>query len=274
MCESTAQLGCTTTLEQIWAGISHRRYNTKRFVVIRNDRIIYDRGGTEPYFSYSASKGLLGAPTLVHAMSSCGLGLKDPAGRWLSHGEGSRWSTEYPWTDITLEHLATHTSGICDYENPDAVCGDQNPDWQRDFDITNGGGPDHPYPNDAFTIARTQSEQNGEPPLPPCDRVLVVGPVSVAEVPRVLRHQRLGPGRSELSQRRLPESVQCRGIAECPCGVRGDGYRQRSARRCEDVCEPSWGRGPCPCCGERATRFLHSSLRAPIETNRNEHFRS
>ncbi len=167
MCESTAQLGCTTTLEQIWSGISNRRYNTKRFVVIRNDKIIYDRGGTEPYFSYSASKGLLGAPTLVYAMSRCGLGLQDPAAQWLSHGEGSRWSSEYPWTDITVEHLATHTSGICDYENPDAVCGDQNPDWQRAFDITNGGGPDHRYPNDAFTIAREQSEQNSEPPLPP-----------------------------------------------------------------------------------------------------------
>src|SRR5215210_4681791 len=97
MCGSTRQLGCTSTLDQIWTAISDPRHNTKRFVVIRNDKVVYDRGGTEPYFSYSASKGLLGAPTLVHAMSRCGVGLKDPASKWLAHGEGSRWSPDYQW---------------------------------------------------------------------------------------------------------------------------------------------------------------------------------
>ena len=163
MCGSTLQLGCTTTLDGIWSALSDPRHNTKRFVVIRNDKVIYDRGGKEPYFAYSASKGLLGAPTLVYAMSKCGVGIRDPAARWLGHGEGARWNTEYPWTDITVEHLATHTSGICDYGNPGAMCGDQNPGWQRAFDIANGGGDDHMYPDDAFTIARVQAEQNAEP---------------------------------------------------------------------------------------------------------------
>jgi len=168
MCGSTRQLGCTTTLDEIWNSISDRKHNTKRFVVIRNDRVVYDQGANEPYFSYSASKGLLGAPTLVHALSRCGVGLRDPAARWLGHGEGARWNSEYPWTDITVEHLATHTSGICDYGNPSSACRDgSNPDWQRAFDIANGGGPDHVYPDDAFTMARVQSEQNTEPPLPP-----------------------------------------------------------------------------------------------------------
>ncbi|HEX6433584.1 MAG TPA: hypothetical protein VFZ87_05060, partial [Gemmatimonadales bacterium] len=62
MCGSTTQLGCTKTLEQIWSSISDPKHNTKRFVIIRNDKVIFDRGGTEPYFVYSASKGLLGAP--------------------------------------------------------------------------------------------------------------------------------------------------------------------------------------------------------------------
>ena len=61
MCGSTLQLGCTTTLEQIWATISDPKHNTKRFLVIRNDKIIYDQGGTAPYSAYSASKGLLGS---------------------------------------------------------------------------------------------------------------------------------------------------------------------------------------------------------------------
>jgi CubicO group peptidase (beta-lactamase class C family) len=167
MCGSTLQLGCTTTLDQIWATIGDPKYNTKRFLVIRNDRIIYDRGGTEPYLSYSASKGLLGAPTLVYAMSRCGVRLGDRAATWLGHDEGARWNTESPWTDITVEHLATHTSGICDYSNPNATCGNEHPGWQHAFDLANGGGPDHVYPEDAFTIARVLSEQNSEPALPP-----------------------------------------------------------------------------------------------------------
>jgi CubicO group peptidase (beta-lactamase class C family) len=167
MCGSTRQLGCTTTLDEIWTAIRNPKHNTKRFVVIRNDRVIYDRGGTEPYFSYSASKGLLGAPTLVYAMSKCGLRLRDPAANWLAHGDGSRWGTDYPWTDITVEHLATHTSGVCDYGNSSTACSDQNPGWQRDFEIAKQNGADFEYPEDAFTIARARAELNSEPASPP-----------------------------------------------------------------------------------------------------------
>jgi hypothetical protein len=167
MCGSTTQLGCTKTLEQIWNSISDPKHNTKRFVVIRNDKVIFDQGGTEPYFTYSASKGLLGAPTLVYALSKCGVGIKDRASSWLAHGDGARWGTEYPWTDITVEQLATHTSGVCDYGNPSTACQDESPGWQRAFDITKRGGTDYRYPDDAFTIARAQAEQNSEPALPP-----------------------------------------------------------------------------------------------------------
>jgi CubicO group peptidase (beta-lactamase class C family) len=167
MCGSTPQLGCTATLDQIWTAISQRKHNTKRFVVIRNDKVIYDQGDNEPFFSYSASKGLLGAPTLVYAMSKCGVGLRDRAATWLGHGDGARWNTEYPWTEITLEHLATHTSGVCDYANSGTACQDQHPGWQRDFEITKSRGEEHAYPGDAFTIARALAEQNSEPALSP-----------------------------------------------------------------------------------------------------------
>jgi CubicO group peptidase (beta-lactamase class C family) len=167
ICGSTTQLGCTKTLDQIWKTISDAKHNTKRFVVIRNDKVIYDRGGTDAYRAYSASKGLLGAPTLVYAMSKCGVGLKDRASGWLAHGDGGRWGTEYPWTDITVEQLATHTSGVCDYGNSSTACQDRNPGWQRAFDIAKRGGTDYRYPEDAFTIARAKSEQNSEPALPP-----------------------------------------------------------------------------------------------------------
>jgi CubicO group peptidase (beta-lactamase class C family) len=167
MCGSIKRLGCTQTLNSIWNTINLAKHNTKRFTIIRNDKIIYDRGGTLPYHVYSASKGLLGAPTLVHALSSCGVGLTDPAGGWLSHGGAGRWDTDYPWTDITVEHLATHTSGVCDYSNGSKACGNESPGWQLAYDRADLGGTKYLYPGDAFTIARTRAEQNREPALAP-----------------------------------------------------------------------------------------------------------
>jgi CubicO group peptidase (beta-lactamase class C family) len=167
MCGSTKRLGCTKTLQQIWNGINLAKHNTKRFIVIRNDKVIYDRGGTSPYYAYSGSKGLLGAPTLVYAMSKCGVNLSDPASNWLGHAEGARWNSDAPWSDITVEHLATHTSGVCDYGNGSSACRNENPGWQDAFNRADRGGPNYVYPNDAFTIARTKAEQNREPALEP-----------------------------------------------------------------------------------------------------------
>jgi CubicO group peptidase (beta-lactamase class C family) len=172
MCGSIRQLGCTTTLLSIWNTIRNPIHNTKRFLVIRNDKVIYDQGGKLAYHVYSASKGLLGAPTLVHAMSSCGVALTDRAAEWLGHSDeaagvdASRWGT-YPWNAITLEHLASHTSGICDYGNTSAVCRDENPGWQLAYSRADDGGTTYLYPKDAFTIARTKAEYNRVPALAP-----------------------------------------------------------------------------------------------------------
>lgn len=128
--------------------------------------MIYTRGIANPYHAYSSSKGLLGAPTLVYAMSRCGVGLADPASNWLGHGDGARWGADFPWTSITVEHLASHTSGVCDYENSSAVCRDENAGWQSAYDKARSGGSTSVYPGDLFTIARARSEQNREPALP------------------------------------------------------------------------------------------------------------
>ena len=167
MCGTTLQLGCTRTLLDIWTTISDPKHNTMRFIVLRNDKVIYDKGGTLAYPAYSSNKGLLGAPTLVHAMSSCGVGLTDPASRWLADGLGARWATTYPWSDITVEQLATHTSGVCDYANTSAVCRNEQKTWQHNFERAKAGGTNFLYPNDAFTIARAKSEQNREPAATP-----------------------------------------------------------------------------------------------------------
>ncbi|HEX3274537.1 MAG TPA: serine hydrolase domain-containing protein [Gemmatimonadales bacterium] len=167
MCGSALQLGCTRTLADIWGTISAAQFNTMRFIVIRNDKVVYDKGGTVAYPAYSANKGLLGAPTLVHAMSSCSVGLSDPAAQWLAAGDGARWATTWPWTDITVEQLATHTSGVCDYGSTSTICRNENKNWQRNFDRADGGGTKWVHPADIFTIARAKAEQNREPAAVP-----------------------------------------------------------------------------------------------------------
>jgi CubicO group peptidase (beta-lactamase class C family) len=167
MCGSTLQLGCTTTLQQIWNSINVPLYNTKRFIVIRNDKVVFSKGTASRYPAYSATKGLLGAPTLVYAMSRCGVGLTDPASNWLREGDGARWGSDFPWTDITVEHLATHTSGVCDYDDTRTVCRNENPGWQSAYDKARAGGSTYVYPRDLFTIARAKSEQDRQPAASP-----------------------------------------------------------------------------------------------------------
>jgi hypothetical protein len=66
-----------------------------------------------------------------------------------------------------VEHLATHTSGICDYGNSSTVCKNESPGWQAAYDRADQGTSVYLYPKDAFTIARIRSEQNREPALAP-----------------------------------------------------------------------------------------------------------
>lgn len=167
MCGSIRQLGCTKTLAEIWTALSNPIHNTKRFLVVRNDRLIYSKGSSLPFHVYSASKGLLGAPTLVYALSRCGVNLTDPAGTWLGSGDGARWDTDVPWANVTVEHLATHTSGVCDYGNTSAVCRDESPGWQSAYDKARAGGSAYAYPIDLFTVSRARSEQNRAPAAGP-----------------------------------------------------------------------------------------------------------
>ena len=169
MCGTTRQLGCTKTLAEVWTGIRATRYATQRLIVIRNDRVVFDSGTKAAVFVYSSNKGLLGAPTLVHAMNDCGLRLTDPAANWLHGSGGARWDVS-PWKKITIEHLATHTSGVCDYSNVSPVCHDENGAWQRDFTSAKGGGDKYVYPKDALTVARLRSEQNQNPAATPGNR--------------------------------------------------------------------------------------------------------
>ena len=135
-------------LDALWSNLAQR--NTKIFVVMRNDRIIYERyaGGytrTKPHYTASLAKALVGGLSLMLAVED---GLIDPADR------ASRYIPQWRGVphkeDITIAQLVTHTSGLEDANENDVphrlLTGWKGDFWRR-----------LPVPNDPFTISRDQT---------------------------------------------------------------------------------------------------------------------
>jgi CubicO group peptidase (beta-lactamase class C family) len=120
---------------------------TTALVVIRHDRIVfeqyaagYDR--TKPHYTASLAKALVGGVGLMVAMSDRRIGPDDPASRYVPP-----WREDLKRREITVRHLATHTSGIEDAE-ADGLAHDRLTGWKGEF------WKRLPPPNDPFTIAR------------------------------------------------------------------------------------------------------------------------
>jgi CubicO group peptidase (beta-lactamase class C family) len=132
-------------LDAIWNELGPRK--TTVFLVIRNDRIIYERyakGASRWTLHYSASlsKSLVGGLSLMLAMDDGRAQPDDLASKFVP-----QWAGMPLKGDITLRHLATHTSGIEDAE-ADHLPHDRLTGWKGDF------WKRPPPPNDPFTIAR------------------------------------------------------------------------------------------------------------------------
>lgn len=87
---------------------------TKAFLVIRNDRIIYEqysRGFSRTRLHYTASlaKALVGGTSLLLALSDGHLKPDDPACKYIAE-----WREDPMKFRITIRHLATHSSGLVD----------------------------------------------------------------------------------------------------------------------------------------------------------------
>lgn len=91
---------------------------TKTLLVIRNDRIVCewyaaDFGPAKRHYTASLAKALVGGMSLSLALNDGLMDVDDPAWKfipcWKDHARKSR---------ITIRHLATHTSGIEDSDNP------------------------------------------------------------------------------------------------------------------------------------------------------------
>jgi Beta-lactamase class C and other penicillin binding proteins len=135
-------------LDAIWSGLEQR--HTKIFVVMRNDRIVYERyaGGytrTKPHYTASLAKALVGGLSLMLAIDDGRIDPADPASRYIP-----QWRDDPAKREITLAQLATHTSGIED-ANEDGVPHRLLPGWKGDF------WKGLPVPNDPFTLSRDRA---------------------------------------------------------------------------------------------------------------------
>ncbi len=104
----------TSRLDALREALASR--NTKAFLVLRNDQIVYEwyvagHEAGKRHYTASLAKAIVGGTSLLLALGDGRLSLDDPATcyvpQWQNHPRKSR---------ITIRHLATHCSGIEDAE--------------------------------------------------------------------------------------------------------------------------------------------------------------
>lgn len=131
-------------LEAAWADLKNR--NTAAFLVIRNDRIVFERftagySRTRPHYTASMAKALVGGVALMAAMDDGRIRPDDPASKYIP-----KWSGDPRKSRITVRHLATHTSGLEDAEEGGAPH-ERLTGWKGDF------WKRLPPPRDPFTLS-------------------------------------------------------------------------------------------------------------------------
>ena len=120
---------------------------TKTFLVIRNDKIVYewyaaDFGPDKKHYTASLAKALVGGVSLMLTLNDELLDADDPACKyipeWMEHPQKSK---------ITIRHLATHSSGVEDAEQDD-IGHFELPGWKGQF---------WKQQPDPFTISRDEA---------------------------------------------------------------------------------------------------------------------
>jgi CubicO group peptidase (beta-lactamase class C family) len=116
------------------------RRGTTGLLVIRGEETLlewYADGWSaeRPHYTASLAKAIVGGTSLILTLQDGLIGADDPAVRYVP-----QWLRQPLKEDITVRHLATHSSGLADTEHVD------DPDWMRRF-----WKRDEPDP---FTVAR------------------------------------------------------------------------------------------------------------------------
>ncbi len=137
----------TTRLEALKDDLARRK--TASFLVVRNDRIVYEwyapgRSATDKHGTASLAKAIVGGMTLAVALNDGRVVLDDRVSKFVP-----QWGTDPRKSRITVRQLGSHTSGLGDAES-DGFPHDRLTGWMGDF-----WKRLDPL-NDPFTIARDQ----------------------------------------------------------------------------------------------------------------------
>jgi len=141
-------------LEALCRSLAGRR--TKAFLVMRHDRVVCewyapDHGADRRHYTASLAKSLVAGMALALALGDDRLRPDDPACRYIPG-----WR-DHPWKSrVTIEHLATHSSGLEDAETPGKGHFDQGgwkeAFWRREV-----------FSHDPFSISLSQAPTLFEP---------------------------------------------------------------------------------------------------------------
>ena len=124
-----------------------KKNTTECIFIMHNDKIVFERYAKgfdrhTPHYTASMAKALTGGMSLLFAIHDGLIKFDDPAWKYVP-----QWKNDPIKSQITVLHLATHTSGLAD----SSVAGYDHtaePGWKGEFWKRN------PVPNDPFTISR------------------------------------------------------------------------------------------------------------------------
>src|SRR5262245_4649572 len=129
---------------------------TKAFVVIRNDKIVYewyapDHGMSKRHGTASLAKAIVGGLSLGVALSDGLITLNDKAAKFIP-----QWKDDPRKSKITIRHLGSHTSGLENAE-ADNLPHEQLTGWKGDF------WKRLDPPHDPFSISRDRTSTIFDP---------------------------------------------------------------------------------------------------------------
>ena len=134
----------TVKLDSLWSSLQAR--NTVSFLVIRNDKIVYEKyvsfNRHQTHYTASMVKGLTGGMSLMLAMNDGLIAHDDLVMKYVP-----QWGSDPNKSTIKVNQLATHTSGLDDATEGD-IPHDQLTGWKGDFWKL------LPEPSDPFTLSR------------------------------------------------------------------------------------------------------------------------
>src|SRR5579883_723162 len=126
------------------------RRKTRAFLVVRNDKIVYEwyaagNDQSKAQGTASLAKAIVGGLSLGVAVGDGRIAIDDPAAKYIPE-----WKNDPRKSGITIRHLGSHTSGVEDAE-ADGLPHDKLTGWKGEF------WRQLDPPNDPFTIARDRA---------------------------------------------------------------------------------------------------------------------